>query len=191
MEYQRIDLDASLVGEAVRLCDEHVGQGLYTSQTLTAAVDQSPRHRFELIRIEGETVGYFYTHVLPAADIEQIQGYTKELCTGLVPEGSTVGILRSAGVAAPYRKMGLMDALIREYTAELFEQGCDVVLALAWERRGTVPMHNILRKNGFYPMYRAEQPWRTVTTLRCPECGRRSCTCDGVLYFQRRDNWEA
>ena len=191
MEYERIDLDASNIGEALRLCDAHVGPGMYTREELSGIIGREPAFRFELIRIEGSYVGYFYTRIVAAEEIDQVQGYSAQQCAGLISPGDRVGILRSAGVDAEYRRRGLMDVLIRGNTQWLFSQNCDVVLGLAWERRGSVPMNNILRKNGFYPMYRLEHPWKNVTTLHCPECGRRACGCAGVLYFQRREQYES
>jgi len=191
MEYELIPLDPSNLDEAVRLCDAHVGQGLYTKETLTAAMGNAPAHQFVLLQVDGAYVGYFYTHILEVDQLKTVPGLSAEQCIGLVNPSDRVGVLRSLGLDEEPRKKGMADTLVRLYTQELFDQGCDVVLALAWEVQGMVPLHNVLRKNGFNPMYQVDRPWKKIKGLRCPACGQRSCSCNGVLYYQKKDSYYA
>lgn len=181
-------LTEETVPQALLLCNQYVGEGLYSAAFLKGIVG-SPQHHFCLVYHRGEAVGYFYCLWIECPEEQP------ELAVGAVkPLFETyrrLGVCRSIGIGNAFRGSGLSDALLRGFSRLLFSEGCELILCPAWVRGEFVPARRLIEACGFHCFCRLHRPWESLTSLKCPHCHALHCVCDAVLYLlEKEENHE-
>jgi len=169
------------------LCDECVGENLYTKEEIAAAIGSQDRFFYLLKSDEGEAVGYIYYYL---TDVESVASYAKldpALVRAVCPDAcKKVGKIQSVGLRAEHRGAGLASELIRFSLARLKEAEVDVALIVCWKPGGVVPLSKALAECRFTYLAEAKRVWYDDAELICPYCGGR-CLCDAEVYYKRLD----
>ncbi len=175
------------IEEARFLCDECVGENLYSKEEIAATIGAVDRFFYLLKSEKGETVGYIYYYL---TDEEYIAKYAKldvELFRAIYSDGNKkVGKIQSVGLKAEYRGIGLAAKMIRFILDTLKEISIDVAFIVCWKPGGVVPLGKALSECHFDYLAEAKQVWYDDTELICPYCKGR-CLCDAEVYYKLLD----
>lgn len=172
------------VEAAFSLCNEAVGENMYTREELSAAVD-SPRHFFYLAELaDGSIAGYMYFYL---EQFEKLPAYGRLDPVRLAQAGlnnyCTAGNLQSIGVKPEHRGTGLSGYLMSFAIDMLFASGGEFLLGVCWKVGDTVPMGRIMEKLAFSYLCDVKHYWYDHLNLNCPYCGGR-CRCDAAVYYR-------
>lgn len=183
-------LTRSELAAAKRLCDECVGEDLYSERELAAALD-APDRFFYLLRTDtGETAGYVYYYL---DRLDALAAYAKlppEALRAVCPNaGERVGKLQSIGVDAGYQRLGLAARMLELALDELCALGARAVFIVCWRHGGTVPLKSAVERCDFRYLTRTHNVWYDDAELVCPYCTGR-CTCDAEVYYKLLDGEE-
>lgn len=177
-------LSAPHIEQVRQLCDQCVGQNLYTAQSLRAACEDREHFFYILQRENGEIVGYLYFYLTDIEKIAQSAKLDKNLfrrvCTG---QAKKVGKIQAVGLKPEYRKRNLAEKLVAFAVAELAEHSVDGVFIVCWKPGGVVPLGKALGRCGFRFLAEAKKVWYDDADLICPCCKGR-CVCDGAVYYK-------
>lgn len=172
------------IDEARRLCDQCVGENLYSRDEIAAAIGASDKGFYLLKTAAGETVGYLYYYL---TDGEQIAKYAKlgmERLRVVYPTlGKPVGKIQSVGIKPEYRGSGLAVQMIRFALNELKKLGVDIAFIVCWKPGGKVPLAKTLAECRFCYLAETKKVWYDDTALICPYCKGR-CVCDAEVFYK-------
>ena len=172
------------ISEACRLCDECVGENLYSEKEIAATIGASDKFFYLLKSETGENIGYIYFYL---TDIECIAEYSR-LDINLFREvySSTdkkVGKIQSVGLKEEYRGIGFASQMIRFILERLKDISVDVAFIVCWKPGGFVPLKRTLINCDFKFLVEAKKVWYDDTKLICPYCHGR-CVCDAEVYYK-------
>lgn len=168
----------------ISLCDECVGENLYSKEDLRKAIEDQNQFFYLLIAEDKKIVGYIYYYF---TDLKSIADYTKlkeelyhDLYQGNV---DTVGKIQSVAVRDGYRGSNLSVHLIEFGLERLKEAQIPIVFGVCWKMGEYVPMKKTLCECGFHFFSVAKKIWYDDTKLICPYCKGR-CHCDAEVYYR-------
>lgn len=168
---------------ARKLCDRHVGKGLYPLSYLRSIMDD-PSHDFYIITKNGEVAGYFYSEITRADALSHLPGLDYSAIAHLCRPDDNIVIFKSMGIEQKYRGEGLSDTLFIHFKNDYVRRHDIVlILAAAWSQDGYVPVKKLLLRTGFQYLCTLSRPWSNVRTLDCPYCRQKRCVCDSAVYY--------
>ena len=170
--------------ETISLCNECVGENLYSKEDLRKAIEDS-EHFFYLVTAgEKEIAGYIYYYL---TDLKSIADYTKlnvklfyDICSR---KPAKVAKIQSVAVRDKYRGSNFSVSMIDFALGKLKEIRADIVFGVCWKMGEYVPMKKTLCECGFTYFSKAEKIWYEDTKLICPYCKGR-CVCDAEVYYR-------
>lgn len=170
--------------ETILLCNECVGENLYSEKELRNAIED-PNHFFYLLFTEEKKIaGYIYFFL---TDLKTIADYTKlkeelfyDLCQG---KENRVGKIQSVAVREGNRGSNLSVDMIRFGLERLKEAQVPIVFGVCWKMGEFVPMKKTLCECGFHFFSEAKKIWFDDMKLICPYCKGR-CHCDAEVYYR-------
>lgn len=170
--------------ETLSLCNESVGENLYSGEELRKAIED-PKHFFYLLTTEEEEIaGYIYYYL---TDLESIADYTKldvELFYDIYPKREAeVAKIQSVAIRDKYRGSSISVKMIDFALERLKEIRMELVFGVCWKMGEYVPMKKTLCECGFIFFSEAEKIWYEDTELICPYCNGR-CMCDAEVYYR-------
>lgn len=178
-------LTESYLDIAVTLCDNCVGENLYSRAQLTQII-YKPTHYFYLIFAHnGEAVGYIYFFLTDLGEMMSLSKLSDEqLNIMTMREHPVIGNLQSIGVAGAYRGQGVSEILVDFFLTKLHEStSADVAFGVFWKTQGIVPMEKTLKAFDFIYITDAQGVWQDKKDLICPFC-RGRCTCEASVYYK-------
>ena len=175
------------VNEARLLCDECVGENLYSEKEIAATIGATDRFFYLLKSETGENVGYIYFYL---TDMESIAKYSR-LDINMFREvyssiDKKVAKIQSVGLKAEYRGIGFAAQMIQFILERLKEISVDVAFIVCWKPGGVVPLGKALSECNFDFLAETKKVWYDDTELICPYCKGR-CLCDAEVYYKRLD----
>lgn len=175
------------LGEAVALCDQCVGENMYTREELAQAITSENRFFFLLKTDEGKIAGYIYYYL---TDVESVAKHAKlstDKLEAVCPvKNAPVGKLQSIGLREEYRKSGLAAQMLDFALNDMRRISIGTAFIICWKINGFVPLEGTLRKCSFSHLAEAKKIWYDMTDLVCPVC-RGRCHCDAEVYYKRID----
>ena len=172
------------ISEARRLCDECVGENLYSEKEIAATIGAADRFFYLLKSETGENVGYIYFYL---TDMESIAKYSRldinmfrEVCSST---DKKVGKIQSVGLKEEYRGIGFAAQMLQFILERLKEISVDVAFIVCWKPGGVVPLGKALSKCNFDFLAETKKVWYDDTELICPYCKGR-CLCDAEVYYK-------
>ena len=178
--YKLTPLTADEIDEAIILCDECVGENLYSREEFANTIDSKDRFFYFLRTDEDKIIGYVYFYL---ADKQDIVKYAK-LESLLERDGSeSVGSIRSAGLKEDFRGIGLADEMMRYALKRLSQLSVKEVFVVCWKPGGSVPIKRAVLASGFKFLTESKMIWYDYEDLICPYCHGR-CTCDAEVYYK-------
>lgn len=167
--------------EGRRLCDKHVGVGLY-EPSFFKTLPRLENHRFVLVAHGDRYIGYFYCRLIQT--LSEMPDLENAAVRSMIPQGEPIGVCRSIGIDVEYRGSGLSDILLRFFSEYLFTQNCGIVLVPAWKKKEKIPARRHLEASGFHHLCNLREPWKENARLRCPFCRNTPCICDAAIYYK-------
>ncbi|MFI3128893.1 MAG: GNAT family N-acetyltransferase [Bacillota bacterium] len=162
-----------------------VGEGIYTKSTIKKAI-KSKKHHFQILKLNGECVGYHYYAFAKQKDIPKILGNTKpstafESCQS----DEKLAIFCSIGILPEYRNRGISDFAITEAISHAKSENCTMLVAYAWQKGNKAPAENPLKRHGFQLFETVENAWQDIENLKCTVCGKEKCECTAKIFTKR------
>lgn len=171
------------IATARRLCDEHVGAGLYTDDFLRSILDD-PEHYFYLLVSDGAVIGYIYYRIMAAAGIVRMPGFELDIIRDLCRPDDPIAVFTSIGLNEAHRGTGLTDALLAYLKTRMIESHrVTLILAPAWKKGGLIPAQSLMLRNGYQAYCDLIRPWASIESLVCPYCRQERCQCNAVVYY--------
>lgn len=175
------------IEEAHLLCDECVGENLYSKAEIVDAIISNDRFFYLLKSEKGETVGYIYYYLTKVENIAKYSKLDVELFRAIYSgENKKVGKIQSVGLKTEYRGIGLAAKMIQFILEMLKATYIDIAFIVCWKPRGTVPLGRALSECDFKYLADAKRVWYDDTELICPYCKGR-CLCDAEVYYKLLD----
>ena len=175
------------IEEARLLCDDCVGENLYSKDEISATIDSQEKFFYLLKGEDGETVGYIYYYL---TELKYIANYSKldiELFGTVYSDiNKQIGKIQSVGLKTSYRGIGLATKMIQFVLSELKAKFIDVAFIVCWKPGGAVPLSKALSECDFKYLVDAKRVWYDNTELICPYCKGR-CLCDAEVYYKLLD----
>jgi len=170
--------------ETLSICNECVGENLYSREELEKAIED-PRQFFYLLTAgEKEIAGYIYYYL---TDMKSIADYTKlnvELFYDIYPKkAAEVAKIQSVAIRDKYRGSSISVTMIKFALDRLKDIRKELVFGVCWKMGEYVPMKKTLCECGFLYFSEAEKIWYDDTELICPYCKGR-CLCDAEVYYR-------
>ena len=183
MRFHLVPLSEEEIMPTLKICDECVGENLYTKGDLEEAVCSEDSFYYLLKTDDGETAGYIYYYL---TDKESIAAAAK-LDTGIFDpvysdKKKKVGKLQSIGLKEHYRDMGLAVFMTEAMIRELSLKAVEAVFVVCWRPGGYVPLKETLLRCGFSFLAESHRVWYDRKDLICPYC-RGRCICDAEIYY--------
>ena len=175
------------ISEARLLCDECVGENLYSEKEIAATIGAADRF-FYLLKSEAEEpVGYIYYYLTDPEDIAKYAKLDAELFRKVYSRtNKKVGKIQSVGLKEEYRGIGFAAQMINFILEKLKEISIDVTFIVCWKPGGILPLGKALSECKFDYLAEAKKVWYDDTELICPICHGR-CLCDAEVYYKRLD----
>lgn len=175
------------ISEARRLCDECVGENLYSEKEIAATIGAADRFFYLLKSEAGEPVGYIYYYLTEPEDIAKYAKLDAELFRKVYSRtDKMVGKIQSVGLKAEYRGIGFAAQMINFILERLKELSIDVTFIVCWKPGGILPLGKALSECKFAYLSEAKKVWYDDTELICPICHGK-CLCDAEVYYKRLD----
>lgn len=173
------------ISAVVRMCDQCVGEKLYSESEIRDAAANPDSFIFLLKNQENMLCGYVYfqkTSQNEMADFLKIdQAVLKNL---MGSEKNTLVNFRSIGIEPKMRNKGLSEILFSftiEYSQKILK--ADYMLGAFWKKYDEIPMESNLRKFKFEHLLTVKNMWYENEKLICPVCKGR-CTCSAEIYIK-------
>lgn len=174
------------IEEARLLCDDCVGENLYSKDEISATIDSEDKFFYLLKREDGETVGYIYYYLTEMKDIANYSKLDIELFDTVYSGTNRIGKIQSVGLKMSYRGIGLAAKMIQFVLLELKDKLIDAAFIVCWKPGGIVPLSKALSECHFKYLADAKRVWYDDTELICPYCKGR-CLCDAEVYYKLLD----
>lgn len=175
---------AETVREARQICDDLLGEGLYSEQRISE-VCQKKNHYFFVISKQSQIEGIFYCYADRAGNVpfaENIEDLSAD---------TRIGVAQSIALKREARQKGVAAAVLNYATELLFhKEKIKLILALAWMQEKEIPAKKHLEKCGFRLLKIQKRPWSSCEKLSCPACGQQPCVCDGAVYVKEGNDDE-
>lgn len=173
----------SKIGQALAICDRHLGEGLYSSERIKNIINAKHNYFFT-VSSGHKIIGIFCCYTA------RFSGAARELeCKGRYLDNNEItGVCRSIAVENEYRSSGISEYLLNMACDKLFnEENAKLIVIPAWVRKDTgyVPARKHLEACGFAPAETILHPWKKYSALKCAACNKRPCECDCELYIKK------
>ena len=170
--------------QAIALCDQCVGDNLYSHAELAETLEDPDRFFYVFATEQGELAGYIYFYVTDRERVAKEAKLDPALLEPLTADpNARVGKIQSVGVAEEYRRQGMAIALTSLAVEKLSQLGLDIVYIFCWKIGERVPLAKTLAHSHFRFLTIAKRIWYDHPDLYCPCCGGR-CTCDAAVYYK-------
>lgn len=171
--------------EAVKICNECVGENLYSFAYLSSIMNQPNHYFYFLMTPEREIAGYIYFFLTELESMNSLLKRSKEELRLISKrKNPIIGNLQSIGMAQKYRHHKLSTVLVRFYLEQLqTHQEVVAALGMFWKIKGFVPMEKSLTAFDFIYLGDAHRIWYDNKDLICPYCEGR-CQCDAAIYYK-------
>lgn len=170
--------------KAISLCNECVGENLYSEKELREAMEDKNHFFYLLVTEEEEIAGYIYYYL---TDLKSISDYTKidlvQFYDIYRDCAKAVGKIQSVGLKEEYRGSGVAVWMVRFALEELKTQYIEIAVCVCWKMGEVVPLKNTLCECGFQFWKDAKKIWYDNTELICPYCKGR-CLCDAEVHYR-------
>lgn len=174
---------AERIGQALIICHDALGEGLYTEERLRALC-RKENHYFYTVMKEQTMTGIFYCFAERFGETV----FAKHVRVPFLTVDVKVGVAQSIALTHEARGQGVSGWLLNHGTGLLFEkEKVEAVLTPAWMKDGKIPAGAHLEQCGYRILQIVERLWASYKELRCPVCGTVPCSCDGVVYIKRRE----
>lgn len=179
------DLESKMA-QALSICDKHLGEGLYSLETIEKII-RTKHNYFFIISLGHDIIGIFCCYTIRFSHAAQ------ELeCKGkYLEDNEFVGICRSIAIENAYRASGISEYLLNMASDILFKnENARLIAVPAWVRRdtGTIPAKRLLEGCGFAPAELILHPWKKYGSVICDACNKNPCECNCELYIKGRNN---
>ena len=169
--------------EIKKICDECVGEGLYTEEELGSALKSETVFLY-VLQSGGKIRGYVYFMVTSPAEILSYTKIDAHLLEKAADMRSAVGKIQSVAVVGDCRGRGLSVDMINFALSLLEKMGIGTVFIACWKRGNYVPLGRSVEKCGFSILSETGEIWYDNERLKCPYCGGR-CRCHAELYYKK------
>ena len=177
-------LGADDVADVSRLCDECVGDNLYSEAEIAGTIDAPDKSFYVLKNENDEIVGYIYYYLTDVGNIAQEAKLDCALFRDVYSaEHRTVGKIQAVGLKAECRRSGLAAKMIRFVLDELKENSIEAVFVVCWKPGGVLPLGRAIEECGFRFLSEAKKVWYDHDELFCHYCNGR-CLCDAEVYYK-------
>ncbi len=171
------------IGEIRKICDDCVGEGLYTEEELGSAVKSENRFLY-VLEGGGKIRGYIYFMLTSPAEILSYTKIDEHLLEKIVDMRRTVGKIQSVAVTEDCRRRGFSVDMINFALSVLKENGIGTVFIACWKKGNYLPLGRAVAKCGFSELSETGEIWYDNERLKCPYCGGR-CRCHAELYYKK------
>ncbi len=178
-KYRLEKINISNVEDALKICDEYLGIGMHTKESLLNDVQSDDIYNY-IVYDSDKAAGIFFCSIVRAKKAaDTITNKILNFCDS----EEVIGICNSIAITKVYRETGLAYMLLR-YFCNLLNQSQKInkIFALAWIIRKYIPAEKILTQCGFEKLLHIKSPWKEKSGLYCPICCKQECECDGMLY---------
>ena len=180
-------MKAEEVPAVAALCDQCVGEGLYSQQDLCHAIAADDQFFYVLHSDDGQLVGYLYYYFTTLDAIAAFTKLASDCFQTACPQVSQkAGRIQSIGLQHEYRGQDLSERLIDFSLRDFAQQAVPTVFGVCWKMGTVVPMQKPLLRCGFQHLTTAKKVWYDDEDLFCPYCQGR-CHCDAEVYYKILD----
>jgi len=177
-------LKADEIDRARLLCDECVGENLYTKEEIASSMNERDSFFYLLKSETGENAGYIYFYL---TDEKSIADYAK-LDVNLFysvyrQQHNKVGKIQSVGIKEQYRGDNLATQMIKFVLEKFKSISIEAVYIVCWKPGGIMPLKKALLHSDFCFLTEAKKVWYDDIDLICPYCNGR-CHCDAEVYYK-------
>ena len=172
------------IDEVRQLCDECVGQNLYSEGEIASTLSDEDRFFYLLKNEKGKIIGYIYYYLTDEDSIAEYSKLDKALLHSVCQKTEKkVGKIQSVGLKENYRGCGLATQMIHFVLGKLRAVSVEVVFIVCWKPAGSVPLKKALSGCDFSFLTEAEKVWYDDADLICPYCNGR-CRCNAEVYYK-------
>ncbi len=178
-------LSPDMIDTAIALCDEYVGENMYSFEEISAATDGDKSFFFMLYDKNRVPIGYTYFLLMDKKEFLQFSKLDRSQFDSLgLPNGAVIGNLRSLAIVREYRG--------QHYAKDLFgfsvdflrsNTKADIAAGVLWKMGEEIPMKKVFEEFSFFHLADTELVWYDKEDMYCPYCKGR-CVCGASVYYK-------
>lgn len=160
--------------QVIALANEQLGDGYITDHFLQSFWNNTAAH-VKVILDQDEVIGFYIVYLHPVWLQEDLK----------TSDSQNFAVLKTIVVSEQYQRRGIGNLLMEDFLNWSKTNHFQQLFSIAWQRKESVPVENLLRKNGFEITHAIVNYWQQESEMQqytCPECGQPPCTCTAVIF---------
>lgn len=178
-----IPLEETHIKEAYLLFNKEFGED-YLSISYLKKYIQSNNHLGYCMVFDKKMVAIGLIDILSPTEMKEVILKEIEWFYNHTKNVKTVALIKQILVNPAFQNNGLGTELIQHFLS-VFQKKADLIMSIAWKKRDSIPLKNLLLRNHFEAQKTIKNYWGEDSIEKeynCAECGPPPCRCSAVVY---------